>query len=223
MKPELNKNNSNLNATLNKDEKAKESKPNPSPKKEDKKKETKPQKGKEENPPQEEEQIPEPVTKLDLKENTIVIYRVLDVIFKCYPNLAYSHKKGISLRKVMKKYSYDEYPTFSASEVKKEGMMNIKYLSSDLKKRSSNDINLMKDLSGVNSNKEEKEEKGKKDKKKKNENHYTTQRKDIFYNSFKNIKERHKYKEDRINLLNHQNKKIVNELKDKNGNKKKKK
>ena len=223
MKPELNKNNSNLNATLNKDVNAKESKPNPSPKKEDKKKETKPQKGKEENPPQEEEQIPEPVTKLDLKENTIVIYRVLDVIFKCYPNLAYSHKKGISLRKVMKKYSYDEYPTFSASEVKKEGMMNIKYLSSDLKKRSSNDINLMKDLSGVNSNKEEKEEKGKKDKKKKNENHYTTQRKDIFYNSFKNIKERHKYKEDRINLLNHQNKKIVNELKDKNGNKKKKK
>ena len=122
----------------------------------------------------------------------------------------------------MKKYSYDEYPTFSASEVKKEGMMNIKYLSSDLKKRSSKDNNLMKDLTGVNSN--NKEEKEKKDKKKKDENHYTTQRKDIFYNSFKNIKERHKYKEDRINLLNHQNKKIIHELKEKNnGNKKKKK
>ena len=123
----------------------------------------------------------------------------------------------------MKKYSYDEYPTFSASEVKKEGMMNIKYLSSDLKKRSSNDINLMKDLSGVNSNKEEKEEKGKKDKKKKNENHYTTtQRKDIFYNSFKNIKERHNYKEERVNLLQHQKKKIINELKAQNGKNKKK-
>ena len=219
MKPEINKNTSNnLNATNNKD--SKDTKPNPNPKK-DNKKETKGQKGKEE-PVQEEEQIPEPVTKLDLKENVIIIYRVLDVIFKCYPNLAYSHKKGISLRKIMKKYSYNEYPTFSANEMKKEGMMNIKYLSSDLKKRSSKDNNLMKDLTGVNSN--NKEEKEKKDKKKKDENHYTTQRKDIFYNSFKNIKERHKYKEDRINLLNHQNKKIIHELKEKNnGNKKKKK
>ena len=219
MKPEINKNTSNnLNATNNKD--SKDTKPNPNPKK-DNKKETKAQKGKEE-PVQEEEQIPEPVTKLDLKENVIIIYRVLDVIFKCYPNLAYSHKKGISLRKIMKKYSYNEYPTFSANEMKKEGMMNIKYLSSDLKKRSSKDNNLMKDLTGVNSN--NKEEKEKKDKKKKDENHYTTQRKDIFYNSFKNIKERHKYKEDRINLLNHQNKKIIHELKEKNnGNKKKKK
>ena len=220
MKPDINK--SNLNNT-------KDTKTIQSPKKEKDKKAAKPQKGKEENnPAQEEEQIPEPVTKLDLKDNVIIIYRVLDVLFKCYPNLAYSHKKGISLRKVMKKYKYDEYPTFSATEARKEGMMSIKFLSSDLKKKNSNDIkntNLTKDLSG-NKNTEEKEEKVKKDKKEKKEKkekHFTTQRKDIFYNSFKNIKERHNFKEERINLLEHQKKKITNELKGSNENKNKNK
>ena len=217
MKPDINK--SNLNNT-------KDTKSIQSPKKEKDKKAAKPQKGKEENnPAQEEEQIPEPVTKLDLKDNVIIIYRVLDVLFKCYPNLAYSHKKGISLRKVMKKYKYDEYPTFSATEARKEGMMSIKFLSSDLKKKNSNDIkntNLTKDLSG-NKNTEEKEEKVKKDKKEKKEKHFTTQRKDIFYNSFKNIKERHNFKEERINLLEHQKKKITNELKGSNENKNKNK
>ena len=217
MKPDINK--SNLNNT-------KDTKSIQSPKKEKDKKAAKPQKGKEENnPAQEEEQIPEPVTKLDLKDNIIIIYRVLDVLFKCYPNLAYSHKKGISLRKVMKKYKYDEYPTFSATEARKEGMMSIKFLSSDLKKKNSNDIkntNLTKDLSG-NKNTEEKEEKVKKDKKEKKEKHFTTQRKDIFYNSFKNIKERHNFKEERINLLEHQKKKITNELKGSNENKNKNK
>ena len=82
---------------------------------------------------------------IDLKDNVIIIYRVLDVLFKCYPNLAFSHKKGISLRKVMKKYHYDEYPTFSATEAKKDGMMNnIKFLSSDLKKKNSKDLTAVK-------------------------------------------------------------------------------
>ena len=218
MKPEIN-NNPSINKE-NKDSKLE------SPKKERDKKGAKPPKGKEENiQAQEEEQIPEPVTKLDLRDNVIIIYRVLDVLFRCYPNLAYSHKKGISLRKVMKKYPYDEYPTFSPTEVRKEGMMSIKFLTSDLKKRNSKEINntkLKKDLSG-GKNIEEKEEKGKKDKKEKTEKNHTTQRKDIFYNSFKNIKERHKYKEERINLLQQQNKKIINELKEQNDNKNKKK
>jgi hypothetical protein len=154
------------------------------------------------------------VTKLDLKENTIIIYRVLDVLFKCYPNLAYSHKKGMSLRKVMKKYSYNEYPSVNTNEAKKEGSINYKYLSSDLGRKNSG-TNLKNDLIGV---KNENEEKLKKDTKIKNEKNNTTQRKDIFYNSFKNIKERHHYKEDRINVLQHQKKKIVNELKEQNKN-----
>ena len=160
-----------------------------------------------------------------MKENYVIIYRVLDVLFKCYPNLAYSHKKGMSLKKVMKKYRCDEYPTFSVAEVKKEGLMKIQYLSSDLKKRSSTEkgnANLKKDLTGINFI-DEKEEKNKKDKYYKVDKHNSTQRKDIFYNSFKNIKERHHYKEERINILESQKKKILKGLKEKNGNKKKKK
>jgi len=218
MKPEQNKNSSNLNATNNTKENTKAAQNQKKDKEKEKKLPNKPQKGKEENNlGQEEEGIPEPVTKLDLKENVIIIYRVLDILFKCYPNLAFSHKKGISLRKVMKKYHYNEYPTFSATEAKKDGMMNIKFLSSDLKKKNS------KDLTAVKSNMEEKEEKIKKDNKEKKDKNHTTQRKDIFYNSFKNIKERHKFKEERINLLQHQKKQIVNELKEQKGNKNKKK
>ena len=217
MKPEQNKTNSNLNATNNTKDNVKSSPNQKKDKEKDKKPPNKPPKGKEENLGTEEEAIPEPVTKLDLKDNVIIIYRVLDVLFKCYPNLAFSHKKGISLRKVMKKYHYDEYPTFSATEAKKDGMMNIKFLSSDLKKKNS------KDLTAVKNTNEEKQEKSKKDKKEKTEKNHTTQRKDIFYNSFKNIKERHKFKEERINLLQHQKKQIVNELKEQKGNKNKKK
>ena len=217
MKPEQNKTNSNLNATNNTKDNAKSPQNQKKEKEKDKKPPNKPPKGKEENMGIEEEAIPEPVTKLDLKDNIIIIYRVLDILFKCYPNLAFSHKKGISLRKVMKKYHYDEYPTFSATEAKKDGMMNIKFLSSDLKKKNS------KDLTAVKNTNEEKQEKSKKDKKEKTEKNHTTQRKDIFYNSFKNIKERHKFKEERINLLQHQKKQIANELKDQKGNKNKKK
>ena len=222
MKLDINKTNSNLNIT----NAPKENSKIQSPKKERDKKPAKPPQKKEENPAPDEEQIPEPMTKLDLKDNIIIIYRVLDVLFKCYPNLAYSHKKGMSLRKIMKKYKFDEYPTFSASEQKKEGMMNIKYLTSDLKKRASGEIkstNLKKDLTGLSGkNTEEKENKGKKDKKEKGDKHHTTQRKDVFYNSFKNIKERYHYKEERINLLQNQKQKIINDLKEQNNNKSKK-
>ena len=170
------------------------------------------------NPPAEEEQVIEPVTKLDLRENIVVIYRVLDVLFKCYPNLAYSQKKGMSLKKVMKKYNYEEYPTYSAAEEKKEGLMSIKYLTSDLKKKTSQDegSNLMKDLTGVKAEQDIKDVKPKNKKQEKIVN--STQRKDIFYNSFKNIKERHQYKEERINKLQHQKKKIAKELKEQNNN-----
>ena len=222
VKIEINTNNSNIQKDIkdNKDQSSKKEK-----EKDKDKKGIKAQKTKEENINQQnvEQNIIEPITKLDLKENFVIIYRVLDVLFKCYPNLAYSHKKGMSLKKVMKQYRYYEYPTFSPSEVKKEGLMNIKYLSSDLKKRSSTEkgnANLKKDLIGINNIFEE--EKNKFEKKGVIDKHNSTQRKDIFYNSFKNIKERHHYKEERINILERQKKKILKELKEQNGNKKKK-
>ena len=162
----------------------------------------------------EEEQVIEPVTKLDLRENEIVIYRVLDVLFKCYPNLAYSQKKGMSLKKVMKKYSYEEYPTYNAAESKKEGLMSIKYLTSDLTKKTSQEegSNLAKDLTGVKTG-QEKDGKEIKNIKKEEKIVNTTQRKDIFYNSFKNIKERHQFREERVNKLNQQKKKNCERIK----------
>ena len=148
----------------------------------------------------------------------VVIYRVLDILFKCYPNLAFSHKKGLSLKKIMKKYSYTEYPTYTAAEAKKEGLMSIKYLTSDLTKKNPQEEgnDLKKNLTGINAPGEEKEIKEKNKKAELLGN--STQRKDIFYNSFKNIKERHQYKEERINKLQHQKKKIVKELKQQNNN-----
>ena len=214
MKIEINNNNSDINR-----DNIKESKQN---KEKDKKvinKDIKKIKEEKNNNKKEEDEIPvEPVTKLDLKENYIIIYRVLDILFKCYPNLAYSYKKGMSLRKIMKKYKYYEYPTFSSSDAKKD---SINYLTSDLKKRNLNDKEntLKKDLIGANIVEEEKNNKEKKDK---NNKYNSTQRKDIFYNSFKNIKERHKFKEERINILEKQKNKIIKELKEKNTKKIKK-
>ena len=122
----------------------------------------------------------------------------------------------------MKKYNYQEYPTYSAADAKKEGLMSIKYLTSDLTKKNSQDerSNLMEDLTGVKNEQEQKEIKDK-NKKEVEKNNNSTQRKDIFYNSFKNIKERHQYKEERINKLQHQKKKIVKELKEQNNKNKK--
>ena len=174
-----------------------------------------------EQPPQEEEKVIKPITRLDLRDNVVVIYRVLDVLFKCYPNLVYSHKKGLSLKKIMKKYRSEDYPTYSAADEKKEGLMSIKYLTSDLAKKPPEEgSDLKKELTGVKTAQDEEENKPKDKNKSKNDN--STQRKDIFFNSFKNIKERHQYREERINKLQQQKKKIVKELKGQNSNKVKK-
>ena len=122
----------------------------------------------------------------------------------------------------MKKYSYEDYPTYSVADAKKEGLMSIKFLTSDLKKNTSQDekINLKKELTEVKKDQDENDIKPKNKKEEKSSN--STQRKDIFFNSFKNIKERHKYKEERINKLQHQKKKIIKELKEQNNKNKKK-
>ena len=190
------------------------------PKKDDKKKPAQ----KDNNPPVEEEPVPEPVTKLELKNNYIIAYRVLDVLFKCYPNLVYSHKKGLSLKKIMKKYKSDEYPTYSAADAKKEGMQSFNYLSSHLKKNQNNNNDKQDLIEGLTGIKDSEDTKIKKEevKEEKHETYSCTQRKDIFYTSFKNIKDRHQYKEERGNKLLAQKKKIVKDLKEQNGKNKKK-
>ena len=56
-----------------------------------------------------EEQAEVPL-KIAPKEKFLLLFRIKDILVKCYPDLAYSIKKGLSLKKVMKKYSWKEFP-----------------------------------------------------------------------------------------------------------------
>ena len=124
----------------------------------------------------------------------------------------------------MKKYKSDEYPTYSAADAKKEGMQSFNYLSSHLKKNQNNTNDKQDLIEGLTGIKDSEDTKIKKEevKEEKHETYSCTQRKDIFYTSFKNIKDRHQYKEERGNKLLAQKKKIVKDLKEQNGKNKKK-
>ena len=57
------------------------------------------------------EQI-QPITKIEYKQKYFLIFRIRDILFKCYPDLVYAYKKGLSLKKLLQKYNSDEFPTF---------------------------------------------------------------------------------------------------------------
>ena len=123
----------------------------------------------------------------------------------------------------MKKYKSEDYPTYTAADAKKEGMQSFNYLSSHLNKNqnSNNDKkDLIAGLTGIQVGGDGKDKKEMKEEK--HEVYSCTQRKDIFYTSFKNIKDRHQYKEERGNKLLAQKKKIVKDLKEQSGKTKKK-
>ena len=152
----------------------------------------------------EEQNEPVPITKIELKQKYLLIFRIRDILFKCYPNLIYAYKKGLSLKKIMKTYSADSFPTFernnsiadnndklnnSKNSVKNDLLANLSQPNETLSK--SNEDAVTKKVS--------------------------TQQKDIFYNSFKSIRQRYQYKEQRANNIMMRNEKILKEL-----NKKKK-
>ena len=152
----------------------------------------------------EEQNEPVPITKIELKQKYLLIFRIRDILFKCYPNLIYAYKKGLSLKKIMKTYSSDSFPTFernssiadnndklnnSKNSVKNDLLANLSQPNETLSK--SNEDAVTKKVS--------------------------TQQKDIFYNSFKSIRQRYQYKEQRANNIMMRNEKILKEL-----NKKKK-
>ena len=152
----------------------------------------------------EEQNEPVPITKIELKQKYLLIFRIRDILFKCYPNLIYAYKKGLSLKKIMKTYSSDSFPTFertssiadnndklnnSKNSVKNDLLANLSHPNETLSK--SNEDAVTKKVS--------------------------TQQKDIFYKSFKSIRQRYQYKEQRANNIMKRNEKILKEL-----NKKKK-
>ena len=202
---------SNLNEDM-KNEKEEE-------KKEDKKDDKNKKKGKEETEEEEpKENIPEPITKLEINDRVIVIYRIRDILFKCYPNLVYSYKKGLSLKKILEKYNSYDFPTFDKMAFgfsdKKSGLsQNLMGKSSDLNSNDSKDVpdsNTLKLkmnlLGGVTDNTTTLSSIGKK--KEKN----STQQKDVFYFAFKNIRDRYQYKETRDNKIQKRKDNIQSEL-----------
>ena len=49
------------------------------------------------------------------KKNYIVTFRIKEVLLKCYPQLIMANKKGMSLNKMMAKYTMNNMPSFETS------------------------------------------------------------------------------------------------------------
>jgi hypothetical protein len=183
------------------------------------------------------EKLPEPITKIEVKDKYIIIYRIRDMLFKCYPDLIYSYKKGLSLKKIMKKYNSDDFPTFDKAAYEGSPDSNSKEQGTPLKGLAVNSpqkmttekvtdqdanavkLDLLANLQGQNTdnnnivtNEEENIVK---------EQIHSTQQKDVFYHSFKNIRERYQYKEQRINNIQMRNDQILRDLEKKESKKKK--
>ena len=54
-------------------------------------------------------------TNLINKKNYIVIFKIKDIILKCYPMLLPAYKSGLSMRKIFKKYDLNNLPSFDKS------------------------------------------------------------------------------------------------------------
>ncbi len=52
---------------------------------------------------------------LEYKKNYIVIYKIKDIILKCYPMLLPAYKSGLSLSKIFKRYNLNSLPAFEKS------------------------------------------------------------------------------------------------------------
>jgi hypothetical protein len=165
------------------------------------------------------EKLPEPITKIEVNEKFIIVYRIRDILFKCYPDLVYSYKKGLSLKKIMKKYNSDDFPTFDKANYEGSASKGspIKGLSSNkmtTEKVTNQDANAVKldllaNLKGENT--DNNNNITVEDIVVKNQNN-STQQKDVFYHSFKNIRERYQYKEQRINNIQMRNEQILRDL-----------
>jgi len=49
------------------------------------------------------------------KKNYIVTFKIKEVLLKCYPQLIMANKKGMSLNKIMAKYTMNNIPSFETS------------------------------------------------------------------------------------------------------------
>ena len=47
------------------------------------------------------------------KKSYLVVFKIKDVLFKCYPKLVIANKRGISLHQLITKYDINNLPSFS--------------------------------------------------------------------------------------------------------------
>ena len=60
--------------------------------------------------------IQESYTKQSLPPNYksyLVVFKIKDALYKCYPQLVMAHKKGVSLNKLLTKYGVNNLPSYS--------------------------------------------------------------------------------------------------------------
>ena len=50
------------------------------------------------------------------KKNYILVFRIKELLLRCYPQLIMASKKGMSLNKIMAKYKMDNLPNFENSK-----------------------------------------------------------------------------------------------------------
>ena len=55
--------------------------------------------------------------KVTPKKNYILIFRIKELLLKCYPQMLMANKKGMSLNKIMSKYKMDNIPNFESSKI----------------------------------------------------------------------------------------------------------
>jgi hypothetical protein len=53
---------------------------------------------------------------LKTKKKCIVVYKIKDLLLKCYPQLIGAYKNGYSIRKILGKYDINNLPTFEKSK-----------------------------------------------------------------------------------------------------------
>ncbi len=51
------------------------------------------------------------------KKNYIVIFRIKEVLLRCYPMLIMANKRGMSLSKILSKYNVNNIPSFETSNI----------------------------------------------------------------------------------------------------------
>jgi hypothetical protein len=77
---------------------------------------------------------------LEVKKSYLLIFKIKDIIMKCYPQMIMANKKGYSIKKLMLKYDLRKFPQFGS----KEKIDSLSILDLGKKKRKYSETSLKK-------------------------------------------------------------------------------